>query len=81
LLFALQLAMEQTRRLIDLFKSYRILCLKSTAESERTRRKIREVFQHILEYIADIPRQARYLKEESLSSAYSPLHASQDGYV
>jgi hypothetical protein len=67
LLFASQLVLEQTRCLIELFKSYQVMCLKSSPEAERTHKKLQEVFQAVLKYISDIPRQALYFKEESKS--------------
>jgi hypothetical protein len=67
LLFTSQLVLEQTRRLIDLFHSYRVICTQRSPAAERTRRKIQEVYQLVLKHLADIPVQAHYLEEESKS--------------
>jgi hypothetical protein len=67
LLFASQIVQDQSLRLIDLCDSYRVLCLKPSPQGERIRKNIQEVFQAVLKYISDIPRQALYLEEESKS--------------
>jgi hypothetical protein len=67
LLTASQIVLDQTRRLIDLLDSYQVMCLKPSRQTEWMYNRIRELFQAVLKYISDIPRQTRYLEEESKS--------------
>ncbi len=81
LLFTSQLVLEQTHRLIDLFNSYRVMCLKPSPQAEQTRKKIQEVFQAVLKHISDIPRQALYLEEESKSLEQDLIAALREEYA
>jgi hypothetical protein len=67
LLFASQILLDQTRQLIDLFDGYRVMCLKPSPQAEWMYNRIQELFQAVLKYISDIPRQTLYLEEESKS--------------
>jgi hypothetical protein len=81
LLFASQLALDQTRRLIDLFNSYCVMCLKPSPQAESMRKTIQEVFQAVLKYISDIPRQALHLEEESKSMEQELIAALHEEYT
>jgi hypothetical protein len=81
LLFASQLVLDQTRQLIDLFNSYRVMCLRASSQAERTHKKIQKVFQEVLQNVSDIPRQALYLEEKSQSMEQELLATLGDGYI
>jgi hypothetical protein len=65
LLFNLHRVEEQTNRLVNLIKSYRVICTSSSKYAQRLQREISASFEVLLLYIADISRQVIFLDDEA----------------
>jgi hypothetical protein len=81
LLTVSEIVLDQTRRLIDMFDSYQVMCLKPSPQAELMYKRVRELYQAVLKYISDIPRHTRYLEEESRSLEQDLIAALQEDYT